>query len=157
MTVAYHLAQLNIARMLAPLDDPLMADFVANLARINALADAAPGFVWRLQTPAGDATQLRVFDDDMLIVNMSVWVSVEALHDYAYYSDHAEIFRRRREWFSKMETPYMVLWWIPAGHLPTLDEAKAKLEYITQHGATPHAFTFKQQFSIEDMLAAQHG
>lgn len=150
----YHLAQLNIARMLAPIDDPVMADFVANLDPINALADQSQGFVWRLQTTEGNATSLRVFDDDFLIVNMSVWESVEALHQYVYYSDHTAFFRRRAEWFSRMDTPYFALWWVPTGHIPTTEEAKARLEHLTQHGPTPYAFTFKKRYSVNEMLAA---
>lgn len=151
----YHLAQLNIARMLAPLEDPIMADFVANLAPINALAESSPGFIWRLATPAGDATQIRVFEDNFLIVNMSLWESIDALYQYAYFSDHADVYRRRTDWFSKLDKPHMVLWWVPAGEFPTLEDAKAKLEYIRQHGATPKAFTFKQRFTPEQMVALQ--
>src|SRR5262249_36204893 len=95
----------------------------------------------------------RPYEDERIIVNMSVWESIEALHQYAYYSKHVEVFRRRAEWFSKMTTPYLALWWIPAGHLPDVMEAKAKLEYVEQHGITPLAFTFKQRFRVEDMLA----
>lgn len=142
----YHLAELNIAKMLAPLDSEQMSGFMNGLAEINALAEAAPGFVWRLTTPAGDATELRPFDDPEIIVNMSVWESIDALFDYTYYSAHTDFFRRRGEWFSKMDTPAVVMWWIPAGHIPTLDEAKEKLEHLTRHGATPTAFTFKQRF-----------
>jgi hypothetical protein len=150
----YHLAQVNIALMHAPLTDPIMADFVANLGIINAAADRAPGFVWRLQTAEGDATALRVFDNDYLLINMSVWKSVEALFDYTYKSDHASVFRRRKEWFERMDAPTIALWWMPAGHLPTPDEAKLKLEHLQQHGATPLAFTFKQRFTAADMLEA---
>lgn len=147
----YHLAQANIGIMLAPLDDPIMHGFVSKLDEINALADAAPGFVWRLQTESGDATAIRVFDNDKLIINMSVWESIDALHQYTYYSAHAEVFRQRRDFFEKMETPYLVLWWVPAGHIPTTDEMKARLEYLTAHGPTPHAFTFKQRFTVDDV------
>jgi hypothetical protein len=150
----YHLAELNIARLRAPLDDPMIADFVAGLDRINALAEAAPGFVWRLISDDGsDATSIRTFPDESIIVNFSVWTSVDALFNYAYYSDHTEFFRRRAEWFEKMETPSFVMWWIPAEHTSTLDEAKAKLELLTAKGATPLAFTFKQRFTADEMLA----
>ncbi len=151
----YRLAQINIARMLAPLDTPVMADFVANLDRINALAEAAPGFVWRLKGDGNDATSLRPFADDQIIVNMSVWESIEALYQYTYYSGHVEIFRRKKEWFEKMGTPALVMWWIPAGHIPTVSEGKAKLEHLEKHGPTPLAFTFKQQFTLEDFLSHQ--
>lgn len=147
---SYHLAQLNIARMLAPIDSDVMAGFVARLDEINALADGADGFVWRLTTPVGNATALRPFDDDMLIVNMSVWESIEALHGYTYKSDHVELIRDRKVWFSLMETPHLVLWWVPVGHIPTVEEAKQKLDYLQQHGSTVQAFTFSKRFSAED-------
>ncbi len=149
----YHLAQINIARMVAPLDTPTMAGFVARLAEINAVADGAPGFVWPLQTAEGDATSLRVFDDEYMLVNMSVWESVEALFEYVYHSNHIELLRQRASWFEKMGTPFMALWWVPAGHIPTVEEAKAKLEYLTTHGPTPLAFTFKQRYTLEEMAA----
>lgn len=145
----YHLAEINIARMLAPIDSPVMAGFVARLDEINALAESAPGFVWRLVGDGNDATSLRPFDDDMLIVNMSVWESIEALHQFTYSSTHVEVFRQRKAWFEKMTDAYMVLWWIPAGHIPTVQEAKERLVHINTHGATPYAFTFKQQFAPE--------
>jgi Domain of unknown function (DUF3291) len=153
----HHLAQLNIARMVAPLDDPIMADFVANLERINELADDTPGFVWRLVgdgSDGADATSLRPFEDDV-IVNMSVWENIEALYQYAYYSPHVEIFRRRAEWFHSREVAMVALWWVPAGHIPTVDEAKERLMHLREHGATPYAFTFKQQFSVEERMAYQ--
>lgn len=142
---AFELAQLNIAVMRAPLDSPAMADFVANLDRINALADAAPGFVWRLQTEAGDATAVRPLGDSTL-VNMSVWRDVEALAEYVYRSAHTEIMKRRREWFESMQAAFQVLWWVPAGHRPTMDEAIARLETLRNLGPTPQAFSFKKPF-----------
>lgn len=151
----YHLAQINIATALAPLDDPIMADFMNNLAPINALAEQHPGYVWRLQTPAGDATSILVFDDHRIIINMSVWESVEALFQFTYYSDHAAFYRRRGEWFEKMSTPVTALWWVPAGTTPTPEDGKAKIEYLEQCGPTPFAFTFKQRFTVEEMLAYQ--
>lgn len=142
----YHLAQLNIARMLAERDDPIMADFFAQIDEINALSEQQPGFVWRLQTDEGDATALRVFDDDMMIVNMSVWENIETLYQFTYYSNHADVYRRRREWFHKLDVPMVVMWWIPAGTIPTTGEAKIKLEQLRRDGATPAAFTFKNAF-----------
>jgi hypothetical protein len=149
----YHLAQINIAQMIAPMDSPIMADFKNNLERINGLGEQSPGFVWRLKDDSGDATSIRVFDNDAMIINMTVWESIDALYEFAYKSDHTEFFRRRREWFDKLDIPVVVLWWIEAGHIPTVDEAKAKLDYIREHGATPLAFTFKQRFTVEEMLA----
>jgi hypothetical protein len=142
-----HLAQLNIARLQAPMDDPSMADFVAELPRINAIADATPGFVWRLVGDGtDDATGLRPYGPDML-VNMSVWTSVEALREYVYRSSHLDVLRRRREWFSHDGLDnHLVLWWIPAGHVPTVDEAKERLELLRQHGPGPDAFTLREPF-----------
>jgi len=147
--MTYNLAQLNIGRMLAAIDDPIMAEFVANLDRINALADGASGFVWRLQSDSGNATEFRPFADEMLIVNMSVWESLETLKDYVYKSAHAEIMRNRRQWFEKMDEVFTVLWWIPAGTIPTVEEAKARLESLRQHGETPYAFSFRRSFARE--------
>jgi hypothetical protein len=142
----YQLAQVNIARILAPTDDPIMADFMNGLADINALAEQSAGFVWRLKTDAGDATELRPYDDPNLIVNLSVWQDIDSLHQYVYYSAHTDYYRRRSEWFHRLSTPVMALWWIPMGHIPTLDEAKERLAHLEQHGPTSHAFTFKQRF-----------
>lgn len=149
----YHLAQINIAVMRAPLDSPVMAGFVARLDEINQLAERSPGFVWRLKGDGNDATSLRPFEDERIIVNMTVWESIDALFQYTYGSDHVEVFRQRGEWFEKMETPHMALWWIPAGHIPTVEEAKEKLERLHHDGATPLAFTFKRRFTMADVLA----
>ena len=150
----YHIAQVNIGIIRAPLNSPIMAGFVSRLDEINALADAAPGFVWRLQTEAGNATSLHVFDNEYMLINMSVWESVEALYEYVYRSSHAELIKGRRDWFEPMDSPIMTLWWIPAGHIPTPEEAKERLAHLEQHGPTPLAFTFKQRFTVEAMLAA---
>jgi len=126
---AYELAQLNIARMKVPLEAPSMADFVANLDRINALAESSPGFVWRLKTDDGNATALRPLGEETLI-NVSVWKDVEALNKYVYQSAHVGIMRRRKEWFERMREAYIVLWWIPRGHRPSVTEAIAKLDLL---------------------------
>ena len=152
----YHLAQLNIATLREPLESPGMADFVNNLERINALAEASPGYVWRLQDEAGDATALRPFGDDVL-VNMSLWADVQSLSDYVYKSAHTEMLKRRREWFDKVEQAHMVLWWVPAGHLPSVDEAAERLTHFREHGASPHAFSFRQAFAAPEELVAQPG
>ena len=143
--MSHHLAQLNIARLLAPLDSPQLADFVGNLERINALAERSPGFVWRFQTEAGDATADRSFGED-IVANLSVWDSVEALHAYVYRSDHAPIMARRRSWFAQPSEPWSVLWWVPAGHRPSMTEAAERLQALREHGPGPQAFTFKQAF-----------
>jgi len=143
---AHHLAQLNISRLVAPLDSPQLAGFVAGLADINALADGAPGFVWRLQTAEGNATDLRPYDDDRIIVNLSVWETLEALHAFVYRSDHVTVMRQRRDWFEQMTDPFVALWWVPAGHIPSLEEAKMRLDYLRAHGESALAFTFKRPF-----------
>jgi len=151
----HHLAQLNIALLTEPLESPRLAGFVAALDEINALADAAPGFVWRLQTEDGDATAVRVFDDDRLIVNMSVWESVEALADYTYRSDHVRILRRRKEWFESLKEAYQVQWWVPAGELPTVAEAERRLVHLREHGPSEHAFTFRTPFPAPAVAGRQ--
>lgn len=143
----WHLAQVNIGRFLAPPGDPLLAGFMDNLDPINAMADADPGFVWRLQTDEGNATALRPdADDESMIINMSVWTSIEALADYVYRSGHVAFLRRRREWFSRMTSHHQALWWVPAGTLPTVPEAMAKVAHLDAHGPTPDAFTFARRF-----------
>ncbi|WP_020393756.1 DUF3291 domain-containing protein [Thiolinea disciformis] len=149
----YQLAQLNIATLLAPLDSPELKDFVDNLDRINALAEQSQGFVWRLQTAAGDATALRPFGEDV-IVNLSVWDSVEALHQFVYRSAHAPIMSRRREWFARMAQAYMVLWWVPTGHQPSVEEAKQRLEQLQTQEPSAEAFTFKKLFPPEALDAS---
>lgn len=146
MEMVYHLAQLNIGRMLGPIGGPVMAGFVARLDIINALADRSPGFIWRLQTESGDATAVRAYDDERIIVNMSVWESLEALTAFVYASDHRPVMQQRRQWFERFDGPYMVLWWVPAGHIPTVEEAKERLEHLRASGPTPHAFTFVRAF-----------
>lgn len=142
----FELAQLNVARLVAPLDSPVLTDFVANLERINALAERSPGFVWRLQTEDGDATGIRHFGDDML-VNLSVWRDVAALHDFVYRTAHVEIMRRRMEWFERMDAAYMVLWWVASGRRPTLEEAEARLDRLREAGPTAEAFSFRRPFA----------
>jgi Domain of unknown function (DUF3291) len=142
----YHLAQINIGRLIAPIDDPKIAEFVAQLEPINAVADKAPGFVWRLQSSSGNATDIAYNDDPFVIVNMSVWESVEALRQYAYKSAHAKVLRDRLKWFEKMEKPAYCLWWIPAGRTPTVAEGRERLEHYQMHGATPYSFWFSRQF-----------
>lgn len=143
----HHLAQYNVAKLVAPLDDPRLADFHANLERINQLGDRSPGFVWRHQNADGNSTGTRVGDDPLVVINFTVWESIEALFEYTYHSDHVEVFRRRRDWFEDHGgQPYLVFWWIPAGHIPTVEEAEQRLAYLRDHGPTPHAFDFKHRF-----------
>jgi hypothetical protein len=142
----YHVAQCNIGRVLAPLDSPQLAEFVAALEPVNRMADEAPGFVWRLQTEAGDATAIRAFDDDMLLLNMSVWQTIDALAEFTYRTPHRDVMRRRRQWFARLADAYLVLWWIPAGTLPTVADAKARLDRLRRDGPSPEAFTFQSPF-----------
>ena len=141
-----HLAQVNIALPRKPLESPALAEFVAALEPINALADASTGFVWRLQTDEGDATGIRAFGDDRLIVNLSVWESLQALRAFVYSSGHRDVLRRRREWFERLGEAFVALWWVPAGTLPTVADAEARLERLREHGPTPYAFTFRESF-----------
>ena len=141
----WQLAQFNIAHLLAPAESPQLAEFFANLDRINALADQAPGFVWRLQDEGGSATNFRPFAADEL-VNMSVWVDTESLHNYVYRSAHVEIMAKRKQWFEMLREAYSVLWWIPAGSLPTLQQAQEKLNLLRMNGPSAQAFTFKDTF-----------
>jgi heme-degrading monooxygenase HmoA len=147
------LAQVNVARMKDALESATMAGFVARLDELNALADRSPGFVWRFQTEEGNATYVRPFDDDLVLVNLSVWESLEALRAYVYRSAHAEVLRRRQEWFARFEKPFMALWWVPAGHQPSVEEAKERLERIAREGPGPLAFTFQAAFPAPDLAA----
>jgi hypothetical protein len=143
-----HLAQLNLARLAAPLTDPRLADFVAGLSKINAIADTAPGFVWRLVDDEGDdATSLRPFGPDV-IVNLTVWESIESLRLFAYKTGHLDYLRRRREWFVPYGDVYAVNWWVPAGHRPTVEEAHDRLDRLRAGGPTPEAFTLRSPFPM---------
>jgi hypothetical protein len=146
----YELAQLNIGIIRGPMDSPVMADFAANLERINSLAERSPGFVWRLQTEEGNATAIRPFEDENMLVNMSVWRDVESLNTYVYSSAHVEVMRRRREWFERMNEAFLVLWWVPKGDRPSVAEAIAKLEILRREGPTTEAFTFRKAFPPPD-------
>ncbi len=122
----------------------MMADFINALDRVNALAEASPGFVWRLQTEAGNATEVQAYEDPRIIFNLSVWESVAALKEYTYRSMHGEFFARRDSWFEKMDTPHLAMWWVPAGSIPEVAEAKERLQHLAHHGETAQAFTFRK-------------
>ncbi|MEJ3657616.1 DUF3291 domain-containing protein [Actinomycetes bacterium KLBMP 9759] len=145
-----HLAQVNIGLPVAPLTEPELAGFVEALDPVNAEADASDGFVWRMQTEDGDATAVRGFGDDRLIINMSVWTSVEALAAFTYGGQHRAIMARRREWFVRMREAFQVLWWVPEGIVPTVADAEERLAHLREHGPTPYAFTFRQPFAAPD-------
>jgi hypothetical protein len=152
---SYDLAQLNIGIIKDPMDSPVMAEFAANLERINALAERSPGFVWRLQTEDGDATAIRPFEDENMLVNMSVWRDVESLNKYVYSSAHVDVMRRRKQWFERMSEAYLVLWWVPSGHRPSVAEAIAKLETLRTQGPSAEAFTFRQAFAPPDAAQSE--
>ena len=142
----FHLAQINVARALAPLDDPQLAGFVERLDEINALADRSPGFVWRLQSDSGNATDIQVSDDPKFIVNQSVWEDLDSLFAYIYRSDHLQVMAQRRRWFEKPAGAFMALWWVPAGTLPSAEEGMRRLAILDRAGPTAEAFTFKAPF-----------
>ena len=135
--------------MRAPLDDPLMQGFVDGLEPLNALADSSPGFVWRLQTEDGDATSVQAFDDELILFNLSVWESIEALEAYVYQSNHVAAVQQRAEWFERPTKSPFVLWWIDAGHIPTEAEAQRRFELLWQNGPTLSAFTFRSRFDMD--------
>jgi hypothetical protein len=144
----YHLAQVNVGRIVGPLDGPELSGFVADLPTINELADRSPGFVWRLVDEGGeDSTGLRPEEgDDLLLINCSVWESVEALRNFTYHSDHLRVLSRRREWFRRMGEAHQALWWVPAGHRPSTEEAMERVAMVREHGPGPLAFTFRETF-----------
>ena len=149
----YHIAQVNIGRVKAPVEDPIMAGFVARLDEINALAERSPGFVWRLQTSEGNATYFRPYpEDDRILINMSVWETIESLRHYVYQTAHAELLRQRQAWFEKFAGSYTALWWVPAGHRPGMDEATKRRAHLEKHGPTQFAFTFKATFEPDEQF-----
>ena len=146
-----YLAQVNIAKRLAPLDDPIMQDFVNNVDKINTIADLSSGFIWRLKDEdKGEA--VSVFQDDTLVINMSVWKDLESLFNYTYKSGHIAVFKRKKEWFTKMKMMHMAFWYVPEGYEPTFIDAKNRLDYLNVHGDTPYAFSFKSKFTVTDAL-----
>ena len=147
--VRWHLAQLNVGRLLAPVESEVIAGFRAQLDPINALADADPGLVWRLQTEDGNATSIRPTEDDLFLINMSVWRSIEAVRAFTYTSAHTGVLRQRRSWFEQLAEAHLVLWWVPAGHIPTIDEAMGRLDRLRAEGPSPAAFTFRAPFEPE--------
>lgn len=147
----HYLSQVNIAKSLAPMDDPIMQDFINNVDKINAIADTSEGFIWRLKDEDKEEAA-AVFQDDSLIINMSIWENLESLFNYTYKSGHIEVFKRKKEWFSKMKMVHMAFWYIPEGDIPTFQDAKNRLDYLEKHGDTPFAFSFKSNFTLEDAI-----
>jgi len=148
---SYHLVQSNVARMLGLIEDPVMAGFVERLEPLNALADASPGFVWRYQTDEGDATEVRVFNDELILFNMSVWESVEALENFVYRSNHVEALQKKAEWFERASRATLALWWIEIGHVPSVEEAKDRFDVLWRDGPSAEAFTFRDRFPAPDV------
>jgi Domain of unknown function (DUF3291) len=142
----YHLAQVNISRMVAPLTEPLMVEFVSQLESVNAIADASPGFVWRLKNEDGNATSIRASDDELILINLSIWESIEALSNYVYRNQHGAMLRKRRDWFEHSNQPIVALWWIEVGLIPTVEEANKRLDYLRRNGSTSYAFSFAKPF-----------
>ena len=142
----FHLAQINIAQAQDEMDTVVMKGFVNRLEEINALADDADGFIWRLQSEQGDSTAIRVFDDPLLLVNMSVWEDVASLKNFVYRTAHVELIQDREAWFNKIAQKHQALWWVPAGHIPTVEEGKERLDYLREHGPSAHAFIFAKSF-----------
>ena len=153
----FEIAQLNIGRTVAPIDDPRMADFVARLDAVNALAERSPGFVWRLQGESGNATELPVTDDPLVIANLTVWSSIEDLYAFTYQSEHKGVFARRFEWFERWPGPSVVLWWQRAGTIPDMADALGRLARLAELGPTREAFTFKQRFDPPAPEPGQRG
>jgi len=146
----WRLAQMNVGTLLYPTGDPRVAGFMGALDEINALAEASPGFVWRLQSASGNATDIKTSDDPNFIVNMSLWESADSLFDFVYKTAHRLVMAQRRDWFAKPERAYMVLWWVPAGTVPSVEEGLARLAHLEAHGPSAHAFTFKAKFPPPD-------
>ena len=151
-----HLAQFNIARIKYPLDDPRMADFVGNVARVNALAEQIEGFVWQLQDESGNAMGMQVYDDPLVLPNLTVWENVEALERFVWKTVHSRFYGRRAEWFEHTETP-LVLWQISAGHRPQMAEGVERLEHLKEHGPSDHAFGWNDMPQAHHWKAARAG
>lgn len=143
---AWHLAQINVARLLHPIDHPATAGFVDLLEPVNAVADAAPGFVWRLQDDSGDATAIDAYGDPMLIINLSVWEDIDSLRAFTYDGLHRQALQQRAEWFTGRDGPHLALWWVAAGHIPSIAEAVERLDILRARGPSPHAFTLVRPY-----------
>lgn len=150
MSSAWHLAQINVGKMLAPKGDPFVQGFYDALDEINALADASPGFVWRFTGAGNDATDVQPTVDPLLLMNMSVWADADSLFEFVYRSSHTPVMSQRRSWFERFEGAYMALWWIPVGSIPTVNDGLSRLWHVDRFGPTPHAFTFKLRFPPPD-------
>lgn len=146
----YHLAQVNVGRLRAPLDDPLMAGYMALRPVIDALARQSPGFIWRRGGPGSTARETDLYEDQMIIANVSVWVGLDDYLNFVYRGEHLEVLKHRYEWFERFGGPRHALWWIPQGHLPSAEEARERFEYLRGHGETPYAFSSRKAFLAPD-------
>ena len=146
--MGYYLAQVNTSRMIADLDDPVMAGFVQRLDEINILADQSKGFIWRFQTETGNATYLRPFEDQRILFNMSVWETLEDLKNYVYYSKHLELLMAKENWIKKLAQAHLALWWIPQEQIPSVDDALIKLSLLERNGPSPDVFTFSKPYPM---------
>lgn len=144
--MTYYLAQINIARLLAPIDSPQLEEFVSNLDRINGLGESSKGFVWRLKDESNNSTSFNPFNDDKIIVNLSVWESAEDLKNFAFRSEHIDFYLKRANWFERMTEAHMALWWVKKGQFPTAEEGRDRLLHLRQEGETEYAFSFKNMF-----------
>ncbi|WP_066017738.1 DUF3291 domain-containing protein [Endozoicomonas atrinae] len=151
---AFHLAQVNIAKAKGPMDSPVMKGFVDQLDYINQLAENSPGFVWRLQTEEGDATDISAFEDELIIINMSVWQTYEDLKQYVYSGEHLRVLKQKKDWFDKLRGSHLALWWIPAGTLPTVEDAKQSLTLLDTQGPTEQSFTFARPYPAPELQNA---
>jgi len=148
----FYLAEINIAKMKAPIDSPVMAEFVANLNNINSLAESSDGFIWRLKDESDNATSIKIYDDDFLIINMSVWKDAESLFHFVYQTKHIEFLKKRKDWFDQMKERYMALWYTPESTMPTVQDAIERLDFLRRNGETPFSFTFKNKFTVEESI-----
>lgn len=142
----YYLAQINVGRLRAPLDDPCMAEYVALRPVIDALARTSPGFIWRRTGPGSTAKETDLYDDPLIIANVSVWAGLQEYAQFVYRSEHLEVLKRRAEWFQPIDGPHAALWWVPQGYFPSAEEARARFESLRSYGETPYAFSFKKAF-----------
>lgn len=151
-----YIAQLNIAKAKYELDSPQLKDFIDNLEPINQIAESSDGFIWRLKDDSGNAVSIQAFDDPRVIVNMSVWTSIDALKSFMFKTHHVDFLKRKQEWFERLEQANHVLWWISKEHRPTLQEAQERLRYLRDNGESPYAFSFKRQYSTDDLNSFRH-
>jgi hypothetical protein len=148
MAEKYHIAEINIAKMKGvDINDPIMKEFMENLDRVNEIAESSEGFVWRLKDESNNATNLNPYEDEQILINVSVWGSIEQLENFMYKTFHSDFLKRRKEWFLAYGTAHTAMWWVPAGHLPSLQEAVDKLEYLQKHGASLESFDFRNKFA----------